>query len=56
MPNIKPVSDLRNYDEVLRDIAADLCSEQADGHTVRKVLQKVQNLANFPEIGPKLPR
>ena len=23
MPNIKPVSDLRNYNEVLRDIAAD---------------------------------
>ena len=21
MPNIKPVSDLRNYDEVLRDVA-----------------------------------
>ncbi len=23
MPNIKPVSDLRNYNEVLRDIAVD---------------------------------
>jgi prevent-host-death family protein len=23
MPNIKPVSDLKNYDEVLRDIAED---------------------------------
>lgn len=35
MPNIKPVSDLRNYDEVLRDIAADLCSEQTAGHKNR---------------------
>lgn len=23
MPNIKPVSDLRNYNEVLRDVSAD---------------------------------
>ncbi len=23
MPNIKPVSDLRNYNEVLRDVAVD---------------------------------
>jgi hypothetical protein len=34
MPNIKPVSDLRNYEKVLKDISYDSCTQNGRGRYV----------------------
>ena len=47
MISIKPVSDLRNYNEVLQDVTDDYW--QTDTRNIRKSSAKTQSSCNHPQ-------
>ena len=48
MPNIKPISDLRNYTEVLHEVAAAAIA------AVRRITNRIRVLRNHAYIGARL--
>ena len=67
MPNIKPISDLRNYSEVLRDVTIDspvfltksfIEEETGDIELAKKTVSDIvttnDSLSIFPEMGQRL--